>query len=190
MIWSALVPLKPAAERKSRLAEVLSGDERAMLSQRLFDHVATVLAAVPDVAIVTLLADRRPSGWSGGWSGGWIADTGRGLNAELQAAAVARPLLVIHADLPLLSVADVEALLAAAEGSGCAIAPDRHGSGTNALALADARGFAFGFGAGSFARHRAQAADAAVVERLGLGLDLDTPDDLDAAAAAGWSAEN
>lgn len=182
MIWTALVPLKPQAERKSRLAERLDVAERATLSQRLFAHVASVLLSVDRIAEVIVLADCCPCGWTGGW----VADHGQGLNAELQAAVPKRPLLVIHADLPLLMATDVTALLDGATATGFAIAPDRHGSGTNALALADMRPFEFRFGADSFALHRVQAVEAAIVRRAGLGLDLDTPGDLDAAVAAGW----
>ena len=183
MNWTALVPLKPQAERKSRLAERLSSCDRAQLSRDLFGHVAAVLASVPGIAKLVVLADQRPEGWSGGW----LADGGAGLNAELQATPAARPLLVIHADLPMLTAGDVSALLAAAEAAGSAIAPDRHDSGTNALALADGAPFVFRFGADSFAKHRLQMPQAAVVRRPGLALDLDTPDDLDAAAALGWT---
>ena len=79
-------------------------------------------------------------------------------------------------------------LAAAAPGS-VAIAPDRHGLGTNALSLPlpAAAGFLFAFGDDSFARHRAEA------ERLGLAVeavhnlrlerDVDLAEDLPDAAA-------
>ena len=37
----------------------------------------------------------------------------------------------------------------AGDGAGCAIAPDRHGTGTNALALGEPLGFDFSFGPNS-----------------------------------------
>ncbi len=185
MIWTALVPLKPPATRKGRLAERLSPAERERLSLALFERTVAVLDAVPAIGATHLLSAERPDGWARPWS----RDEGRGLNPELEAARAglsATPLLVIHADLPLLEAADVAALLACAEEHGCAIAPDRHGEGTNAVAVLAHLPFRFAFGVGSFARHAAQAGPAARVDRPGLALDCDTPDDLDRAVAAGY----
>lgn len=185
MIWSALVPLKPPGARKGRLAERLSAQERERLSHHLFERTVATLAAVPAIGPIHLLSADRPDGWAAGW----FRDAGRGLNPELEAARAAlgaEPLVVIHADLPLVAPADIAALLARAEVQGMAIAPDRHGEGTNAVALARAPGFRFAFGPGSYARHRAQAGAGARVDRAGLALDCDTPDDLDRACAAGF----
>jgi 2-phospho-L-lactate guanylyltransferase len=155
MSWTALVPLKGSAERKTRLAGRLSEAQRRMLTHRLLDHVVSVLERCPAVRDIRLLSDIPPPGWDRRVE----QDEGRGLNAELQFLASRlndRHLLVILPDLPLLSVQDVEDLLAEAKG-GCAIAPDRRGSGTNAIALLDPRGFPFAFGTDSFARHLAAA---------------------------------
>ena len=111
-----------------------------------------------------------------------VLDHGRGLNAELYvvAATVPNKILIIHGDLPLVTAQDITALVDAAEAKGCAIAPDRHGQGTNALALCTRReGFSFAFGVDSFARHQNSLGDAlATVQRTGLSCDIDTPDDL------------
>ena len=111
------------------------------------------------------------------------------LNPELEAARATLgtgPLLILHADLPLLQQADVDAVLDEAEAVGIALAPDRHGTGTNALALCNGRSVTFQFGADSFPRHFEQDSDAAVIRREGLALDLDTPEDLERALAAGF----
>ena len=182
MTWTALIPLKGSGERKTRLAGRLDESQRRTLSHQLFSHVASVLKCSAGVSEVMVLSDMRPEDWDGPL----VFDEGRGLNSELQALVRGlglRRLLVIHADLPLVSAEDIAILLAEGE-SGCAIAPDRHDSGTNAIALRDPVGFNFSFGADSFAHHRAALQDRVrVVRRLGLGLDIDTPDDLDAAIA-------
>lgn len=178
--WSAIIPLKPPGWRKSRLAGRLSAAQRDRLAEEMFHHVAGVLRAVPAIVDVALLSECALPGWAANW----IRDQGRGLNAELCDAAKprqAKNLLVIHADLPLLTAGDVFDLIAG-DQSGSAIAPDRHGTGTNALALRGVAGFGFAFGALSFARHLARArGPMRVVERIGLGLDVDTPEDLDLA---------
>jgi 2-phospho-L-lactate guanylyltransferase len=185
MSWTALLPFKPPADRKTRLAGLLDPDQRIALSMLLFESVVRTLGECPAIGAIHLLAAAPPAGWQGGWH----ADRGRGLNAELEAARAAigpHPLLVLHADLPLLAVPDVETLLDAAARAGRAIAPDRHGAGTNALALHDRRSLRFRFGPESFALHRAQG-PAAIVARPGLALDIDSPADLAEAIGAGFT---
>ncbi|HVT27750.1 MAG TPA: 2-phospho-L-lactate guanylyltransferase [Lacipirellulaceae bacterium] len=187
MRWATIVPVRPFAQGKTRLAGALAAEERAQLSEYLLAHVTTVLSSVPAVSEVILLSQLRPHRWRGRW----LKDTGCGLNAELQrvAAGVVSPIVVIHADLPLLSKADVEALITAADVD-VAIAPDRHDTGTNAIALPRERKFPFSFGPGSFSKHLAAGNGCAkIVRRLGLALDIDTPDDLAAAKAEGFAAE-
>ncbi len=183
MIWTAIVPLKLRAQRKSRLAPCLSPQERQTLSDRM---AARVLSALDEAGIPARVLSPVP------WADAvWEPDHGAGLNAELDRVRVAlacAPLLVISGDLPLLTAGDVHMLLAGAEAQGVAIAPDRHGQGTNAIALRDARPFAFAFGTGSFARHLAAAQGAAIIrDHPGLALDLDTPADLNEAHRRGWT---
>jgi 2-phospho-L-lactate guanylyltransferase (CobY/MobA/RfbA family) len=96
--------------------------------------------------------------------------------------------LFLSADLPTLTTADVEAMIAACPARGVAIGR-AHDAGTNALALrpADAIVPAFGSPASSAVHaDRAGAAGVAavLVDRPGLALDLDTPSDLTEALAA------
>ena len=185
MSWTAVIPFKGSAERKTRLGNRLGMEERQRLSLELFEHVVSVLWQAPTLREVVLLSDMRPTRWQGSFT----LDEGRGLNAELNAIVESRRptrLLVIHADLPLVSVDDIAALIVD-DGAACAIAPDRHATGTNALALVEPLGFQFAFGPNSFARHCAAAqGKPRVVTRLGLGLDIDTAADLDAAISAGF----
>jgi 2-phospho-L-lactate guanylyltransferase len=177
--WQAVIPLKSRGERKTRLATLLNETERLALTETMFAHVASVVRATPGISAVTVLSDAPPPGWHGALA----VDKGRGLNSELGEFASqlgGGPLLVIHADLPLLAQADVTAMLDAGQ-TGYAIAPDRHATGTNALALRNCAAFPFAFGPASFARHRAAAGtNAQIVTRRGLEFDIDTPSDLDA----------
>lgn len=185
MNWTALLPFKPPAARKTRLAGALDPEQRIALSAQLFESVVRTLGECRAIDAIHLLATARPTDWHGGWQ----VDLGRGLNAELEAARAAigpRPLLVLHADLPLLTPADVQTLLDVAADAGRAIAPDRHGSGTNALALHDLRPLRFRFGPESFSLHRDQGPSAIVV-RQGLALDIDSPADLAEAIEAGFA---
>lgn len=182
--WTALVPLKSGGGRKSRLADRLNDDERERLAMRMFGQVIAALRGCADVDSIAVLSETEPPlpGLA------WAHDAGLGLNPALEAARPGRPFLVINADLPLATSDDIAALIAAARGGG-AIAPDRHGEGTNALAL-DRLDLAFRFGAGSFERHVAQAPGVlAVVERPGLALDVDMKEDLAEACHRGFRME-
>jgi 2-phospho-L-lactate guanylyltransferase len=123
-----------------------------------------------------------------------LPDPGHGLNAALNlarahAAAVgAQEILILPADLPLVTRADVNIMIESGRRDGIALACDRAGTGTNALFLPVRSAFRFQFGADSRARHVAEAARAgrapALVESPGLAFDVDTPADLDHLRAA------
>lgn len=184
MNWTALVPLKRAGERKTRLVGRMSADARDALTDQMFGHVVAALRQVGEIDRLAVLSDRPP--WSTHHI--WLADRGRGLNHELGEARAllgGGPLLVVHGDLPALCPDDVRMMLGEALQAGCAIAPDRHRRGTNAVALADGRAFQFRFGEDSFNCHCTEAGDACrIVERFGIALDVDTPDDFDLARSA------
>lgn len=183
MNWTAIVPLKAAADRKTRLAGALDGREKAALAEGMADHVIATLAGVAAIASIRVL-----SPVSGDIPGTvWQPDHGQGLNAELDRVCTALaglPMLIVHADLPLIGTDDVAALLAAAEATGAAIATDRHGTGTNALAMREATCVGFAFGPDSLARHLERLPSAAVLRREGLAIDIDTADDIAAARSA------
>jgi len=185
MTWTALVPLKAAAERKTRLANRLSSRERLDISDKMFKRVMAALEQSPGVSRIAILSPERPAAGPSLW----LRDQGRGINAELPIALVSlgsRNVIVIHADLPLVSAADIAALIAVAR-YGVAIAPDRHESGTNALGFKDAARFPFAFGPGSCALHQQAAGSLGwLVKRPGLAIDIDDGDDLDFAVSSGF----
>lgn len=210
MTLTAVVPLRDGVSGKSRLAAALDPAERRRLVAVLARHVVGTLLAtdtVSHVLVVTadvaftraVLAGREPAA-----PGGPGADEPPplpllgvevlpqpadrpGLNGALDAArasalaAGAGRLLVAHADLPDLVVADVEAVLAPLDDRTAVLATDRHGTGTNLLALPAAAPYTFRFGPGSRAAHEAEAATRGlrpvVVRRPGTAADLDTLED-------------
>ena len=191
MSFWAIVPIKPLRLGKSRLAPMLGAMERAQLNRALLERTISTLiqsSAVGEVLVVS----RDPSALALARELGARSlqeDGAPSLNAALRQAAIVAQVhgptgvLVIPADLPLLSTADVTDLLAkAGDPPVVVIAPDRHRRGTNALLLSPPNLIAYDFGGNSFARHceRAHRAGARleVVELPSLGLDLDLPQDL------------
>ena len=184
--WHALVPIKQGANGKSRLASVLSREERDALALRMARHVLAELQNCAAIAEIAILSTHRPE-W---WPGNSVEDRGQGLNTELAAwrRSVGKvAVLIVHADLPLLRATEVDELLAVAAAQGIALATDRAGEGTNALAICDGRPFEFRFGPASRSLHTAQTDELAVLAPLGLASDIDTPEDLAFARANGFA---
>lgn len=185
MRWTAIVPLKDRRHRKTRLSGQFNSCQRALLSDDLAMHVTETLARQANIDQVLMLSPCPVV-----FGTGWIADEGRGLNAELMAARnslAGRNILVLHADLPLLCGSDIAALIAAAQ-NGVAIAPDRHGSGTNALAISADAPLNFSFGCNSLILHMASAGSKVqLVQRAGLALDIDHGGDVSLAVQGGYS---
>jgi 2-phospho-L-lactate guanylyltransferase len=185
-----IVPHRGLEQAKTRLATSLSPEERIFLASQLLQRVLRVSREVADDVVVispsrALREIVEPSGAR------LAVQRGMGLNEGLEEArfdALAddvETLVILHGDLPNLQAADVEALLGSLPsdgGAGVAIAPDRAGTGTNALVLRPPGLVHFRFGTGSFAAHLAEVEAAGVplvaVNRAGLAFDLDTPADL------------
>ncbi|MCB1700719.1 MAG: 2-phospho-L-lactate guanylyltransferase [Pseudomonadales bacterium] len=189
----ALVPLKDLVQAKTRLAGLLSPSERRALAQVMLEDVLTVLASHPDISGVTLVSSDPSAHMLATQYGArhWPETemACRGLNAvaarasERLLADGGEPLLLVHADLPMLTAADVSAVLAARESAGLVVGCDRHGKGTNLLCFDAGSMPPFCFGADSCARHVAAARShgiaVTVLERAGIGLDVDEPADLE-----------
>ncbi len=189
----AAIPVKPFGVAKARLAPLLDGRARARLGKALAERTArTAMAAGADAVIVT--GDEAVMAWARTLGLGVIAESGAGLDAAAgtgrdAARARGEPWMILHADLPLLAVADLREMTAAIGAGGIALAPAIDG-GTNVIAGHDE--FPFAYGPGSFHRHLAAAirrGTGTVVNRIGLALDLDRPEDLTRAAglaAGSW----
>jgi 2-phospho-L-lactate guanylyltransferase len=189
-LW-AIVPVKPLRRSKSRLADVLSREERADLSRKMLVHTLDVLGEVPKVERV-LVISRDSQALALARDHGARTVTERGtpkLNPALVRATLlalgygVSSVLVLPADLPLLRMQDVERLIALAdEPPVVVIAPDRHGEGTNALLSSPPGLIEYDFGPSSFENHISRAKEAGAEVKIcqlpTLELDLDVPDDL------------
>jgi 2-phospho-L-lactate/phosphoenolpyruvate guanylyltransferase len=160
---------------KTRLA--LESSEREKLSIAM---LAGVLSVALEVGRAWVVSPDEPEGSDATW----IPDPGGGQGAAVAGALLEigpGPVLVVNADLPLLSADDLLALAAATPEPGIAIAAAADGT-TNALGLSDTTLFAPLYGRESAARFRAHAESSGVaavdVARPGLRNDVDTLADL------------
>jgi 2-phospho-L-lactate guanylyltransferase len=183
-IW-AVIPAKPVNEGKSRLAGVLTLEQRARLNEYLFRRtLAIVCGVLPPTQVMVVTRDTGLLGIAAAAGAIALTERGHDLNQALHQAAefprLTGALLAISSDLPDLEADDIHALLAAREK--IVVAPDRAHLGTNALLTAPAGFIPFRFGQNSFALHCAEANERGIsphiVSRPGLAFDLDTPKDL------------
>ncbi len=195
MQWTLVVPVKPLARAKSRLADTAHDGVRPGLALAFAqDTVAAALAcpAVAGVAVVT--DDPRAAGALATLGAGIVPDEpDAGLNAALaHGAARVRALLpesavaALNADLPALRPVELARALSAAACFPRAFLPDAAGIGTTLLTAAPGRELSPAFGVRSRFRHRASGA----AELLPAGVDsvrqdVDTGEDLRTALALG-----
>ncbi len=189
-IW-AIVPVKPLRLGKSRLSGVLSDNERAVLNRMFLENTLDVLRKTREIA-QTLVVSRDPAALAVAREFGarTVLEEGNlDLNGALARATLlsraynVRGVMILPADLPLISGQDIKELLRCQANGPCVvIAPDRHKDGTNALLVAPGGMIPYQFGPGSFYRHCALAEEAGanlvIVQNHHIGLDLDTPNDL------------
>ncbi len=189
-LW-VVMPVKDLANAKQRLATVLSAAERQALFRAMMEDVLSTLAASPGLAgILMVTRDPQARALAVRYGARVLAEAAnRGhtaasrLGARTLAAEGAIGMLQLPADIPLVTPADVEALLQAhGSAPSVTLAPSRDRRGSNAVACSPPDLLPLRFGEDSFLPHvqraRALGIEPRVVERPGLALDVDTPADL------------
>jgi len=187
----AILPVKPLNRAKSRLAQALKAPTRAALVRSIFSRTLDVIAQVEridgaivvsrDLTILELARQRAAVA---------LAESESGLNSAITQAAQwaahhhARAVIVIPVDLPLLTSADLDALIDRAVEDRCiVIAPDRHEDGTNVLLARPPDALQFAYGTSSFNAHRTQALERGLsvheYRSPTTAFDIDVPDDLE-----------
>ncbi len=190
MTVTAVLPFRSIDSAKSRMAPLLSVEERREFSARLLERTLLALGRAARIGRVVLVSPdplARALARSGGHEA--LDDGGVELNAAIAlgvrhaAKSGASAVLVLPVDLAEVSPANIDELLGGWSGTkpGLLESPD---GGTSALLVPLPSDFAPQFGANSAAAHRNELSRAgAEVEVLSspLAADLDTPDDLKAA---------
>ncbi len=185
----AVVPVQRLDTAKSRLASVLSADERRHLVCELLDNVLAALCesnavdgtivVSPDPDVLTRAEHARAIA---------VEQHGRGLNAAIRLgrdraeSLGADALLVVLADLPKLTSTEIDRIVAESRRSAITLAPDRHGHGTNAMILRPPVVIEPAFGIDSFQKHNREAQclglPVTTFESAGTAFDIDNVDDL------------
>ena len=182
----AVVPLKNLKLAKSRLSNILAEGERQALVLAMFDDVLISLKESHFIEKIFLVSDKYFNP---------VADVqmiteikNRGYDEAIiealkdSRANQAQAMLILPADLPLVSRDELNTLIRDQEDGSIRIAGARDQDGTNALVMKPPSLLATSFGVGSFERHKKFAKALSVkieeVNLPGLSFDVDTEKDL------------
>ncbi|MDX1993499.1 MAG: 2-phospho-L-lactate guanylyltransferase [bacterium] len=190
-VW-VIIPVKPFRLAKSRLADVLTPDERQRFAESMLRHVLSVVRSVPQVTGTLVISrDTHALAIARDYGAKTVQESGAPeLNAALRRATSiigswrADAILILPADLPLLAPSDVAAMIdLGRDDHSVVIATDRNEDGTNALFVRPPGLINYAYGPGSFRRHAVLGRDAGAVistySSEGLLQDIDLPEDVD-----------
>lgn len=188
-LW-AVVPVKCFHNAKQRLDPVLSASERSALARFMFADVLQALAASPCLAGILVVTDDPFAADLARRAGAKVLrDAGPGLVPALEHAARsldgagAQGMLVVPADVPWITPADIEIIaLAHRHQPAVTLVAASDDGGTNALACSPPTVIRLSYGNDSFALHRQAALDAGLAPKVlnlpRFGRDIDRPADL------------
>lgn len=183
---TAIIPLRNREGGKTRLAESFSPLQRERLVRSMAESVLDAVIESEATSQIVLVT-RDPifaQEVIGSRTGVRIVHQPArypGLTGALdfgRESATSTSILVLFADLPLVSELDIRTV--AETRSRVVLMPDRHQEGTNGVLIRDDPDaeFQFRFGTESFGKHIAEANrlwwDHDIVQREGTGIDLDT----------------
>ncbi len=181
-----IIPTKPFSQAKTRLAPLLSLEQRMQLSRYLLLRTINIANQVGQVVVISRDATvRRLAKSTGAWA---LIEAEASLNSALQQASEwvllrdEASVLILPGDLPLLTVTDLQELISLDTITpSMVIAPCHRQEGTNALLLRPLGTIPFAFGPNSFTQHQrlaqAQGLNTTIYDMPNLALDLDLPDD-------------
>jgi len=185
----AVIPMKPLAAGKTRLARALTPDQRADIVIGMLRRVIVAVQGAFIDPIWVVGGDERVRRLTRNLSGLWIEDFGRNLNDTLSKAfervlQQGKSPLYVPGDLPFLKTSDIHSLvLASRQLNNITLAPARRDGGTNGILVPHGLPFQPELGHRSFTKHLSQAArlgvSVAICYSAGLSFDLDTLDDLE-----------
>jgi 2-phospho-L-lactate guanylyltransferase len=185
-----LLPVKDPARAKRRLGPAFTDHERSVIARALFDDALALCRRIERVRWWVVSDDAGVRDAASGAGLGILEDPGGGLNTALRlaldspAVAHADSVVIVPADVPLATEAEMDDLLDTAATSDVVIVPSARDGGTNGLYMSPPGIIGPSFGPASLAAHMKSAGDAglrcSILEVPGLGLDIDRIEDIEA----------
>jgi 2-phospho-L-lactate/phosphoenolpyruvate guanylyltransferase len=187
---AGLLPVKDPTRSKSRLSPAFTRSERSLIARALFEDALALCRRIERLQwwVVSDSAAIRDAARAVGL--GTLEDPGKGLNTALRlglassALTGADSVLIVPADVPLATPADMDDLLDTAATSDVVLVPSLRDGGTNGLYMSPPGIIDPSFGTESLAAHAKNAEAAAlrcsILEIPGLSLDIDRVEDIEA----------
>jgi 2-phospho-L-lactate/phosphoenolpyruvate guanylyltransferase len=189
----AVVPAKDLADAKARLSPSLTPPDRRALFSAMLEDVLVALRSSPSIDQVLVvthepefirLAKRHGAEVCLEPANAGHTEAVRLAVSHLRSSGRSEAMLTIPGDVPLVTEAEIEAVVAASlPAPSVVLVPSRNGLGTNAALLRPPDAMRLRFGEPSFPNHVKCAKTLGLATRIlelpGLGLDVDTRHDLD-----------
>jgi len=190
-VW-VIIPVKPLRLAKSRLSQVFTPEQRQTFAEMMLRHVLRVVRETPEVSGTLVISrDNKALTIAREYKAHTVQESGAPeLNAALTRATQVlaswrcKAIMVLPADLPLISSEDISQLVALGQDEpSVVLATDRNRDGTNALLVRPPGLIPYAYGDGSYERHVALAREAGalvkVYESPRMMLDVDLPEDVE-----------
>lgn len=185
-----LIPIKALKKSKARLAPVLSPGERATITLLMLKDIISAVKRVGAVKVCAVVAsDSHTLMEAERWGAVGLSDRGLpGMNSAIAQATDwcmrrgAEAVMVLLGDIPLVTPADIEAMIDLGEGASSVVATPSKDGGTNILLRKPPTVIPTVYGPCSFRKHRQEALKRKVPFRAysspTASFDVDTPEDL------------
>jgi len=184
-----IIPVKILDNAKSRLSSLLNDDERKQFCLKMLEDVLRTVKSTK-LAHETIVVSKDPMVSENAENFGvtYLKEGKTGLNDTVSEAVNwcierrATSVLVLPADIPLVTSTDLKRIFSLGENASMVISPSRNGKGTNALLLKPPDVISTFYGPSSFERHIKEATKLKISFRRykspSIALDIDTVDDL------------
>lgn len=183
----AVVPVKTLQKSKTRLSNVLTFQERSLFTLAMLGDVLSAFKDSNISKVVVVSADMVVEGFTKDFGVSFLKENQEGLNGALNQATKwcaqngAELVLVVPADIPLVTGRDINQLVKLAMDKSMVISPS-HNGGTNGLLRKPPNIISPCFGLDSFKKHLNKASTKHVSTKVYVSsnfmLDIDCEDDL------------
>lgn len=185
----AIIPAKKLDNAKSRLSSLLKDNERKQFCLKILEDVLRTVKSTKRVhETVVVSKDTMVSEIAKNFEVAYLKERKTGLNKTVSEAVDwcvergAMSVLVLPADIPLVTPTDLNRIFTLGEKTSMVISPSRDGKGTNALLLTPPNVSPTFYGPRSFQRHIKEATKLKIsfsrYRSPRIALDIDTIEDL------------
>jgi len=189
MVVFVIIPVKRLENAKSRLSPFLTECERKEFCLKMLEDVLRTVKSTKCIhQIVVVSKDPQVFHVTKNFEATYLRERKNGLNEAVSEAIggcvekVATSVLVLPADIPLVTPVDLNRMLALRKDASMVISPSRSGKGTNALLLTPPNACQTFYGPYSFQRHLDEASKRRIsfhkFRSQRIALDIDTIKDL------------